>query len=186
MLWAHDLPTRRLAAADGAAATVTIVAGALDDLQPLPPPPNSWAARQEADVAIWSIALDHGASCMLPPARGRDTVRTLHVFAGSALRVGSTAVPCPAAIEVRADEQTPITAVSGPIEILLLQGRPIEEPVAQYGPFVMNSRTELEQAFADYRRTGFGGWPWPSDAPVHPREQQRFARHADGRFEAGR
>jgi quercetin 2,3-dioxygenase len=48
---------------------------------------------------------------------------------------------------------------------------------------VMNAPHELQQAFADYRRTGFGGWPWPSDAPVHPREQGRFAVHADGRRE---
>ena len=38
-----------------------------------------------------------------------------------------------------------------------------------------------ERAFADYLDTGFGGWPWPSDDPVHgPLERGRFARHADG------
>jgi hypothetical protein len=36
---------------------------------------------------------------------------------------------------------------------------------------------------ADYRRTRFGGWPFSSDAPVHPREEGRFARHADGKVE---
>ena len=71
-------------------------------------------------------------------------------------------------------------------ELLLLQGRPIGEPVAQHGPFVMNTPHEIRQAFADYQRTGFGGWPWPSDGPVHPREQGRFAVHADGRREEPR
>ena len=41
----------------------------------------------------------------------------------------------------------------------------------------------LEQAFADYRRTQFGGRPFTDHAPVHPRDQRRFARHADGRVE---
>jgi hypothetical protein len=47
----------------------------------------------------------------------------------------------------------------------------------------MNDRAGIEQTFEDYRHTGFGGWPWSADDPVHERDRPRFARHADGRVE---
>jgi len=183
MFWDADIPRQRFTDADGRAVEVTVIDGALDGVLPLSPPPQSWAADQRSDIAIWSIAMAAGSAWTIPAAQSDQTVRILHQFAGPGLRVAGSDVTGPAAIQVRADQPIQILADRGAVEILLLQGRPIGEPVAQYGPFVMNTRSELEQAFADYRRTQFGGWPWPDNAPVHPRSQGRFARHADGRFE---
>jgi hypothetical protein len=87
------------------------------------------------------------------------------------------------AVEVRAHESIEITNGDSPSELLMLQGRPLNEPVAQYGPFVMNTRAEIEQAFEDYRRSEFGGWPWQGPDPVHPRDKARFALHANGKKE---
>lgn len=81
------------------------------------------------------------------------------------------------------DVDIPIVNNGGPAEFLLLQGRPIGAPVFQLGPFVMNTPEELQQAFDDYRTTGFGGWPWSRRDPVHARMEGRFALHADGQVE---
>ena len=182
MLWNDDIPRHNVVDNDGRTTEVTVIAGPLAGLDPPAAPPNSWASRPEADVAIWHIVSEPQARSTLPPAAGPDTVRTLYVFEGS-VRIGDHDLEASTGAVLRADE--PVAIVGGPYgaEALVLQGRPIGEPVAQYGPFVMNTKAEIEQAFTDYRRSGFGGWPWPTDDPVHPRDAGRFARHADGRVE---
>ena len=169
MFWNDRIPRRRFTDASGKHVDVTVIAGALGDVQPLAPPPHSWGADPDADLAIWSIAMEDGATWTVPPARGEQdgshaapvrrqgTDGRRHGHPWSRRRAGACG-----------PSRSTIEASRGPIEVLLLQGRPIGEPVAQYGPFVMNTRAELEQAFADYRRTQFGGWPFPDNAPVHP------------------
>ena len=179
MLWDDRIP--RLAP-PGAGVEVTVIAGELDGLVPPSPPPHSWAARPDHDVAIWHVRLEPGARWTMPAARFADTVRTLYVFEGSALSIGETAVAAGHGALVRSDVALDL-ATDGGVEVLVLQGRPIGEAVAQYGPFVMNTREEIQQAIDDYRRTGFGGWPWAADDPVHGAERGRFARHVDGRVE---
>jgi hypothetical protein len=97
--------------------------------------------------------------------------------------VGGDLVRSHAAIVLRSDRSVRLEAGAEPVDVLMLQGRPIGQPVVQHGPFVMNTRAEIQQALLDYQRTRFGGWPWPSDGPVHGPDALRFARHADGRIE---
>jgi redox-sensitive bicupin YhaK (pirin superfamily) len=118
----------------------------------------------------------------MPSARHPDTVRTLYVFDGGGMSIGGTEVEGSTASVLDAGSAVELTA-TGRVECLVLQGRPIGAPVAQYGPFVMNTEAEIRQAFEDYRRTEFGGWPWPSDEPVNPADQGRFARRPDGSVE---
>jgi len=185
MFWSQQVP--RLAVKDeaGRETVVRVIAGGLEGAgAPLPPPPESWAARAEADVAIWTLRMQPGAKWTLPAAQGEGTQRTLYFFKGARARVGGTDVTAPVAIQVRAG--VPVEIVAGAdaeAEFLMLQGRAIAEPVAQYGPFVMNTQAEIMQAMQDYRRTQFGGWKWADAAPVHGREPKRFARYPDGRLE---
>ena len=180
MFWHEDIPKHTVHDAQGAATEVVCVAGHIHGLDGLPPPPNSWASEADSDLAILTVRLAPHAQWTLPAATHAATRRQLYLFSGSGLTMAGQPVANASAVEVQS--HLPCTLVNGPIEseLLILQGRPIAEPVAQYGPFVMNTQSEIQQAFADYRRTEFGGWPWGPSDPVHAKEQGRFARQPDG------
>lgn len=182
MLWGEEIPEHRFVDDAGRTTVVTTIAGALDGRSPPAPPPHSWASRPEAGVAVWTLALEPGAKWVVP-AGPEDAHRLLYIFAGDTVIVGGKPLQAPRVAVVRPG--TPISLENGshPAELLMLQGKPIGEPVARRGPFVMNTDAELQQAYADYRRTHFGGWPWPHEDPVHAREVGRFAVHTDGRRE---
>ncbi len=180
IFWSEGIPSVRIEDAAGRVTHVTVVAGTFGDARAPSPPPSSWAARAEADVSIFSIKMDAEATLDLPPVR-EGTIRTLYFFKGKELSVNGRAFTKHSGIEV-SGAQT-LVAGADPVEVLVLSGRPIGEPVVQAGPFVMTTEADIHHAFADYRRTQFGGWPWEEHAPVHPREQGRFARHADGTLE---
>ena len=66
---------------------------------------------------------------------------------------------------------------------MILEGKPIGEPVVQHGPFVMNTNEEINDAMREYGKTQFGGWPWEETEVVHARDKGRFALHSNGKEE---
>ena len=189
MFWADAIPQRVTKDANGLETEIAVIAGRIGELTPLAPPPDSWAAAAQSDLAIWTLHLQAGARFTLPSANS-GTRRMLYFFKGKTVAIDGQNIGAQNAIELRADQAVVLINGDAPAEFLLLQGKPIAEPVAQYGPFVMNTRSEIEQTMAEYRRTQFGGWPWlqenqnaPDHARTHGRDPQRFALHPDGRME---
>jgi redox-sensitive bicupin YhaK (pirin superfamily) len=126
--------------------------------------------------------MEAGATWTLPAAGG-ETVRVLYFFEGEGLLAGETPIPAGNGAVLDAEAELALRAGPGECRFLILQGRPIGEPVAQHGPFVMNTQAEIMQAFAEFQATGFGGWPWPAQGPVHARDMGRFAKFPDGHLE---
>ena len=183
MLWNEDIPQVERIDESGATTKVCIVAGSLGDYpKPPPPPPDSWAADPANEVAMLTITMEPGATFSIPPASA-SCHRTLYFFRGDSVQVGETTLTEHGGARLRSDAVAQLKNGPAETEILILQGRPIAEPVASYGPFVMNTSGEIQQAISDFRRTEFGGWPWPVDGPVHAREEGRFALHTSGEVE---
>ncbi|MBD3670231.1 MAG: pirin family protein [Gammaproteobacteria bacterium] len=183
MLWGEKTPRKVYQDESGNKTQVEVVAGALDDMTPLSPPPESWAADPANEVGIWIIDMEPHARWTLPAA-SEGVNRMLYFFEGDSLSVDETALKVKTGAALQPDVSVSLQAGDQAARILVLQGKPINEPVVQYGPFVMNTAEEIQQAFRDYQRTQFGGWPWAQMDQVHPRDQGRFARFADGREES--
>ena len=182
MLWAEEIPIHRDKDDEGRIATITVIAGKYGEIEALEPAPDSWAHAPENELAIWLVKLEPGCRWIIPDASSGIT-RRLYFYRGSQIQVSGVKMDAYHAASLLVDE--PVTVRNGTEEahLLLLQGRPISEPVARYGPFVMNTQQEIRQAFEDYQRTEFGGWPWSKPGPVHPGDTKRFSRYADGSIE---
>lgn len=174
MHWASEIP--KYISPDGLV-KVTVWAGELEGLKGLTPTQNSYARNPEAELAVWFFEVSPNGKYTVPAAAGGNAInRKAFYVEGSGLAIDGEAIRSKTEITLRAGQ--PIEMVnngSDTVEVLILQGRPIGEPIAQHGPFVMNTRAEIQQAFVDYQRTQFGGWPWPEDAMVFPRQKGRFA-----------
>ncbi len=182
MLWRDTIPVFEQEDEAGHKTKVTIIAGELDGVKAPDPAPNSWAADPANEVAIWMISMEPGASWTLTAASSALN-RTLYFYRGADFQIEETNIPAQSAVKVDASYALRLQNGAKATHLLFLQGRPIEEPVAQHGPFVMNTQQEIYEAIQDFQRTAFGGWPWPKSDQVHGKERGRFAIHADGREE---
>ncbi len=174
MLWHEEIP---LVTENGV--QVKVVCGAFRQHTGPKPAPDSWAAAADNQVAIWNIHMQPHTRLALPLA-AEGANRSLYYYSGGGAQVQST--PMKQGFGADLDPSSEVVLQNGEhsSHFLLLQGKPIGEPVAKYGPFVMNTDAEIQQAMKEYRLTQFGGWPWPHTDHVHPREAGRFARYPDG------
>lgn len=179
MFWNKQIPVVSTQDGAGRKAVVKVVAGHYKQNQAPSPPPNSWASQADSDVAIWTIDLDARAQWTLP-ATASTTRRSLYVVRGAGVQIGDQKITARHRIELKGDQSVAMSELGEGTELLLLQGRPIGEPVVQYGPFVMNTRAEIQEAYEDYNRTRFGLWAFDRDDPVHGSDYKRFARLIDG------
>lgn len=110
-------------------------------------------ARTATRMNVWDIRLRSGAEASFTlPA---DSTTIVAVLRGNATIDGQSVRPAEAALLSREGDTFTIHADHNAV-ILLLNGEPIDEPVAAHGPFVMNTRDEIKQAMIDYQSGRMG------------------------------
>ncbi|WP_395825245.1 pirin family protein [Collimonas sp.] len=108
--------------------------------------------RPTTEPLYLDVQLDAGQQLDLPIPATHNAL--LYVFEG-ALQIGEDARSAPAGrmaiLSNSADAAGVSVTAQGNIRFLLIAGRPLNEPIAQWGPFVMNTREQVEQAIQDFR-----------------------------------
>jgi hypothetical protein len=132
---------------------VKVIAGTFDlDGKLTDGPVNGHGAKLSTDPLYLDVRLPGAAEFTAPIAAGHNAF--LYTYEGSA-RIGTAgeAKPLPhrAAGVLSGGDGVRVQAGAEGVRFLLLAAKPLHEPVVQYGPFVMNTREEIEQALADYR-----------------------------------
>jgi len=118
---------------------------------------GTWAgvtgpARTPARIAYAHLELEAGAHFQQTVPEGwTAAVVPLH----GSVRLEGTEVPADTVALLGNGESLALEA-STPASLMLLAGEPLHEPIAHYGPFVMNTREELEQAVRDYQQGRMG------------------------------
>ena len=145
---ARDIPTVKLAGGEVRVIAGTLEAGGASMHGPI----NGPTAHLTTDPMYLDVRMPPAAEVKVPVAPGHNAF--LYVYDGDA-RVGaageSRALPNRAAGVLSDGDEVRVQAGTDGARFLLLAAKPLHEPVVQYGPFVMNTREEIEQAIADYR-----------------------------------
>jgi len=174
MLWSEDIPI-----VHQTGVKVKIIAGEYGEVKALSPAPDSWAAQTENGVQLWLVTLEAGVSWKIPQ-HSPGLNRSLFFYKGDVIRTEGYEIPQEHGLDLVSEKAITIENGNATASFLFVQGKPIGEPIAQQGPFVMNTYQEINDAIMEYRKTEFGGWPWSKHDQTHSRERGRFAIHADG------
>ncbi len=180
MLWREDIPLLQAEDENGKITQVNVIAGTLNGKKALNPPPDSWAADPNNGVAIFTIKMEAGATWTLPASDAAGTHRNLYFYRGSNITIDGQNIDGNSRVVLDPMQDATIKNGDKDAFLIMLQGKPIGEPVVQYGPFVANTQQEIRDTMALYQKTQFGGWPWPMKEQIFDRSKGRFARYSNG------
>ncbi len=179
MLWKETIPVVQTKDENGKLTEIDIIAGTFNETKAPDPTPNSWAADPKNEVVIYTLKMEEGATWTIPNT-AEEVNRNLYFYKGDTVTIDDRTIDKHSRIALNSKVKTTITNGSKDAFFLFLQGKPIEEPVVQYGPFVMNTEQEIRETIAEYQKTQFGGWPWLMKEQVWDKTKGRFALYADG------
>lgn len=182
MLWRDKIPTAKISS-DSGDVTFKIILGEYYGVKALGALKNSWAADPKNHFGVAMIEMDANTEFKLN-AVSSTMNRFLFYYEGEdSVSIEGTPLRISQLADLYGDQDIVIKSGNSKAKLLLLESEPINEPIAAYGPFVMSTERELQEAFMEYRQTEFGGWPWgekESDIVID-KNAGRFASYQFGK-----
>lgn len=182
MMWSENIPVVEKKDDNGNGYSVKIIAGSFDGVDALPPNDISWASRKEHHVTILLIRMSPGSEIILP-AVSSTMNRNLYFVDGTTVKINDAEYEYSQRLKLRGDES--ITLVNGDADgvFWLLEGEPINEKMASFGPIILDNDKNVREALNHIRENEFDNWPWDLIDKFHPKGTERFIRYSDGREE---
>jgi len=140
----EDLSPSRIAEGKVAAGTLRVVAGDVDGLKgPLPP--------RSTQPTMFTLALQTDAPLELDVPKSHTAFVFVHQGDVELGPEGSAPIPAHSLAVLEDGNRVRLRALSAPSTVLFIAGKPLNEPIVQRGPFVMNTEAEIAQAWSDFR-----------------------------------
>jgi redox-sensitive bicupin YhaK (pirin superfamily) len=142
----QEYTSAQLPLIDGAGRWIRVIAGEVEGRRS--------PIETTVPATMLHVKLDPRVTTVVPVPPGANAI--VHTIDGSGSVEDAALADHRVALIERAPAELHLVAGASGFEVLVIAAMPLGEPVARYGPFVMNTRAELEQAFADYQAGRFG------------------------------
>jgi quercetin 2,3-dioxygenase len=140
----QDIPADRISTARFAGGSARVIAGEFEGVK--------GPAQPRIPIRLLDVRLEAGSAWTVTPADGNDMFMCVYEGAvdGPDNEGGAHTIAAPGVAVFGGEGSVTVTAGADGADILYCEGEPIREPVEKYGPFVMNTRAELQQAVDDF------------------------------------
>lgn len=173
-VWSSDVP---VVTGDGWSAKV--ICGEFGGAHADSPSPESWA-HGDNSVRIVRFLIGPGAELQLD-AVPEGVSRNLYLINGDGAEVCGMPVPNESRIKTLTDERITVRNGNSDSVLWLLEGRPIGQKMASFGPVFLGTLKEVRSGLNDIRTNEYREWPWDVIDKAQPLGSGRFIAYPDGR-----